>query len=90
MLLRQAILARCDFNVPQDRVAVEQPHVNAPIFEVHDANYCCGLSFYELRLLCDVAVALIPHLILSCERTTCCKARMTFMRITLDEEEWLE
>ena len=38
----------------------------------------------------DEAVALIWRLILWCKRMTSCKARMTFMRITLDEAELLE
>ena len=90
MLLRQALLARCDVNLPQHRIAVANPRVHAPICEVQVANYCCGLLFCELRLLCEEAVALIRRPILLCERMTSCKARVTFMRITLDEEEWLE
>jgi len=46
--------------------------------------------FYEVRLRWDEAVALIWRLILWCKRMTSCKARMTFMRITLDEAELLE
>ena len=89
-MLRQALLLRCDVNLPQHRVAVANPRVNASICEVHDANHCCGLLFCEERLRWEEAVALIWRLILWCKRMTSCKARMTFMRITLDRDEWLE
>ena len=78
MLLRQALLARCDVNLPQHSIAVANPRVHAPICEVQVANYCCGLLFYEVHLGCDEADSLIRHLILPCERMTSCFARMTY------------
>jgi hypothetical protein len=74
-LLRQALLARCDVNLLQHRVAVANPRVHAPIFEVQVTNYCCGLLFYEVHLGCDEVDSLFRRPILSCERMTSCQVR---------------
>lgn len=74
-MLRQALLVRCDVNLPQHRVAVANPRVHAPIFEVQVANYCCGLLFYEVHLGCDEADSLFRRPILSCERMASCRVR---------------
>ena len=75
-MLRQVLLARCDVNLLQHRVAVANLRVHGLAWEVGVWIWRLGLIAGDPRLMRQQVTLPLWRLILSCERIASCFRRM--------------